>query len=506
MIYAPSTSISISETAEKIELDPFAHDDSDGSSNNDEAALLPAQLPRVPVKMEIGAGGGDWVVAQAAIDMQPMRPKPQQQQQQRPIKSASSRGGRKQNHKDEKSFDNHQQQKKLHDQGECQALWLALELRCDRVHDIFTKSFMASSNNLLKVSNDTVDIDQSSEERLDTVSISGGLKNLAILGGDASAILKQRIAPCSVDAIFINYPEPPERTGGEQDSQGSHLLTQDFFHAMHRVLTPQGRLTIVTDNLPYGQSLATSIAETARTVLAKRHSMKQHASDGPNEHDSLEGDHHPRGFVSCPLIEDASSLHPRTLEEQNIISRISSDENSIENKGIEMDKPQSGVIRLQSGREGLDNASARIPTIKSTTAISSSTGDSSSDDSSSDGDSSSDDDDSDDNESQERKKNASGSDCDSNSEVKISGDDSSDGDAMDLTNNKKPIVCGRNGGGNIIENDSKVITVTAGAIQLWRGQPNEDIGHHETSTASYFDKMWDRGKKKKRYYLYLKKM
>jgi len=32
------------------------------------------------------------------------------------------------------------------------------------------------------------------------------------------------------------------------DTQGFHLLTTEFFGAMHRVLVPGGKITIVTDN------------------------------------------------------------------------------------------------------------------------------------------------------------------------------------------------------------------------------------------------------------------
>ena len=50
----------------------------------------------------------------------------------------------------------------------------------------------------------------------------------------------------SITAIYINHPEPPERTSGEGQSQGQHLLTQQFFDMMHRVLTPTGTTTRTT--------------------------------------------------------------------------------------------------------------------------------------------------------------------------------------------------------------------------------------------------------------------
>ena len=37
-----------------------------------------------------------------------------------------------------------------------------------------------------------------------------GVRNLCLLGGDASQILPGHIMPNSVDHIFVNFPEPPQ--------------------------------------------------------------------------------------------------------------------------------------------------------------------------------------------------------------------------------------------------------------------------------------------------------
>ena len=69
-----------------------------------------------------------------------------------------------------------------------------------------------------------------------------------------------------MNSVFINHPEPPERTGGEAESQGSHLLTSAFFTCLHRVLKVQSKtsdepsLVIATDNLRYGRTLLQSLA------------------------------------------------------------------------------------------------------------------------------------------------------------------------------------------------------------------------------------------------------
>ena len=57
--------------------------------------------------------------------------------------------------------------------------------------------------------------------------------NLAIIGGDASSILPEIIHDNCIHQIFVNHPEPPERSlGGEDMSQGKHLLT-GFIELLH---------------------------------------------------------------------------------------------------------------------------------------------------------------------------------------------------------------------------------------------------------------------------------
>ena len=49
---------------------------------------------------------------------------------------------------------------------------------------------------------------------------------LGIMSGDASLVLPQLVHQQSVHQIFVNHPEPPERSsGGEDMSQGKHMLT-----------------------------------------------------------------------------------------------------------------------------------------------------------------------------------------------------------------------------------------------------------------------------------------
>jgi len=141
----------------------------------------------LPLKLEVASGTGDWVVAQALAE-----------------------AGR--------------------------ANWAALELRHDRVYDIFSRMV------------------------LQTVS------NLAVIGGDAAQVLAKHMAPRSVAHVFVNFPEPPHRAIGrssgvdESASNALALLTPAFFRAIHRVLVPGGRITILSDNERYVRSLAATVA------------------------------------------------------------------------------------------------------------------------------------------------------------------------------------------------------------------------------------------------------
>lgn len=110
------------------------------------------------------------------------------------------------------------------------ANWITLELRHDRVYRTFARAVL----------ND--------------------VKNLCTIGGDAAYVLGKHFAAGSCDSVFINHPEPPERTGGTEDSEGFHLLTASFFGLLKTVLLPGGTVTLVTDNLAYGKSLTETCA------------------------------------------------------------------------------------------------------------------------------------------------------------------------------------------------------------------------------------------------------
>ena len=98
---------------------------------------------------------------------------------------------------------------------------------------------------------------------------------------DATHVLSQHIAPGSIDTLFVNHPEPPERTG-EGSAQGKHLLTDPFFSLMRRALKPSGTVTIVTDSLPYALALADAVSKqldfaSAPLIRGRSHDQEIHS-------------------------------------------------------------------------------------------------------------------------------------------------------------------------------------------------------------------------------------
>ena len=106
------------------------------------------------------------------------------------------------------------------------SLWITLELKSDRVYDTFWGMAMQKQNNMLAIQ------------------------------GDAYDVVENCIPSNFVDYIYVNHPEPPERTGGTDDSDGEHLLTHVFFKKMSNILKVNGKIIIVTDNKYYGESLS----------------------------------------------------------------------------------------------------------------------------------------------------------------------------------------------------------------------------------------------------------
>ena len=182
---------------------------SEGSLLDDEGFIhFPAIFPAGgPIKIEFGAGTGEWAAAQAAAE------------QERPRLGGGS--GAKAN-------------------------WCSVEVRYDRVASTFSRVALGSS--------------ASASSEADAQSKPNLLPNLALVGCDAFLLLQKHIAPRSLDGVFVNYPEPPQQRGGDVElgdaaSEGNHMLSERFFQLAHVALQKGGNLTIITDNQWYARVL-----------------------------------------------------------------------------------------------------------------------------------------------------------------------------------------------------------------------------------------------------------
>lgn len=390
-------------------------------------------LSDLPIKLEICSGSGEWVVAHAAADLF-------YQPSERNFAEIKSNATENEN-KSKNSNPNQNGIKPFSLRP--RALWLALELRCDRVHHTIGRSL---SENLVRHSQQTrtqarrykdaslsydakadqYSKDDSENNKIPSSLSFSGLPNLAVLGGDASQILPTRIPPQSISAVYINHPEPPERTGGVGDSEGKHLLTQTFFADIFRILSPEGTCTIVTDNLPYAKSLLTEIAKTTQQNLGSS-SSRSYAS-----------------FVSVKF-NSKHIMDKIILEEEIIVSAKSVYTQSHSKISTEKDKASEQIKKEDTSQD-----------------------------------------------------------------YRHIDDDEEDGYSLDTINkdNSNSAIRIKT---NMIDkstNDDRPSDEYQ-ALQLWRGD-SENLTNSDNSesihASSYFDRMWERGQKKRRWFIVLKKI
>ena len=114
-------------------------------------------------------------------------------------------------------------------------------MRCDRLFEILFRTMVPSFPNVPMV------------------------PNIVCLGGDASRVLPRHFPRSSIDAIYINFPQPPDnrRTAAVSlQNDGKHLYTSGFLRELLDILREGGSLTLVTDNFPYAEFLTLQFATT----------------------------------------------------------------------------------------------------------------------------------------------------------------------------------------------------------------------------------------------------
>lgn len=177
--------------------------------------------------------------------------------------------------------------------------WITLELRHDRVYQTFTRS------------------------------IYSGLNNLLVLGGDAMDIIPNHMPSQSIDNIFINHPEPPQQIGGV-DSEGKHLLTNNFFEETTRIMKINGLITIVTDNSWYAKFLMRQLSSVIRSIGLTSVNLQRNKSNKNDKNNTeweiYDSDETINVYVGKPGTEcghviDASSYFDRLWKRGKIVDR-----------------------------------------------------------------------------------------------------------------------------------------------------------------------------------------
>ena len=415
---------------------PSAMDVTGTSDEEDVEAETDSKENALPVNIEICSGSGEWVVSHAASDLYYRTGKHDKRDTSPAPAGASPR-----------------------------ALWLALELRCDRVYHTICRSVL---QNIVRHSQhareasiaDSVHIQSSPPLPLSL----GGLPNLAVIGGDASHILPNRIAPGSIANVYINHPEPPERTGGVGDSEGQHLLTQSFFSEIHRILSNEGKCTIVTDNLPYAKSLLQALGKTAVSEAKSSSSLSRKVY-----------------FSSVSLASSVSDSKGRVLEEEVVISTSQSSSGSANQRKEDVKKAE-----VKAKRSNNINSSD-------------------------------DDDDGDDGEGNDDEDDFTY--INDEDAVPVNGDIKSvinkakakakvEADSSQKKAPRGSIKRNEIKQNTIVESAQKGLESKIQVLQLWRGDSsdgNDDDGNGDDRASSYFDRMWERGQKKRRYFMVLQK-
>ncbi len=123
--------------------------------------------------------------------------------------------------------------------------FLAVELRADRVAQIFARTAVLSTVN--------------------------PVNNLCIVGAESGNLLCNHISNESVDTIYVNHPEPPTQTFGAESTnlasivkggkEPAHMLHSNVMIAVGKALKrkAQSRFVIVTDNYWYGRLICATI-------------------------------------------------------------------------------------------------------------------------------------------------------------------------------------------------------------------------------------------------------
>jgi pentatricopeptide repeat protein len=149
--------------------------------------------------------------------------------------------------------------------------YIAVELRADRVAQIFVKSALLRR-----------------------------LRNVCVVAADSARFLQSHVAPSTFSNVFVNHPEPPTQTLGDNTSdldgimaggtEPAHMLNSAAMQAIAYALLPGGKLSIISDNRWYSRLLCATIAKANYSSTVKLISPSPREADdmGLQELESFE--------------------------------------------------------------------------------------------------------------------------------------------------------------------------------------------------------------------------
>lgn len=137
--------------------------------------------------------------------------------------------------------------------------YIAVELRSDRVGQMFSKAMLNGGN--------------------------VPLTNLCCIGSECGSFLKSRIRNGTLSTVFCNHPEPPTQTFGANainldligkgGLEPAHMLNSDtLFSASNCLDSRDGRLVIITDNRWYANLICFTLIKLLRSHPGLLHSAQ----------------------------------------------------------------------------------------------------------------------------------------------------------------------------------------------------------------------------------------
>ncbi|PRP87614.1 hypothetical protein PROFUN_04641 [Planoprotostelium fungivorum] len=126
-------------------------------------------------------------------------------------------------------------------QEEPDTQWVGLEMRYERVFQIWSRGYFHKLDNLHVIVSFHRDF--------------GGMLRKS-QGEEAHLALITSVPEATFEEVFVNYPDPPVWEGSPQK-----LVDYSFLINIYRVLKAKGSLTLVTDDKPYSQLMIKEIAK-----------------------------------------------------------------------------------------------------------------------------------------------------------------------------------------------------------------------------------------------------